>query len=136
MQEPIWYNDEVKKKFFLVILPVTIIIVVLILFFVSGAMNPLPHTAPVYFSLNESTADFSIKKTDNTDPNYPNYWVVHDTDEVFVGTSKVELDPFVGKKIIIHGNYSGRIGNQQCIVNKCHPLKGAMIDIDSIQEVE
>jgi len=110
--------------------------VVLILFFVSVVFNSRPNTAPVYFSLNESTADFSIKKTDNTDPNYPNYWVIHDTDEVFVGTSQVELDPFVGKKVVIQGSYSGRIGNQQCIVNKCHPLKGAMIDIYSIQEVE
>lgn len=123
-------------KFFLIILSPIIILVVLILFFVSGAFNSRPNTAPVYFSLDEPTSYFSIKKTDSADPNYPNYLVVHNTDSVFVGTSQVELDPFVGKKIVIQGNYSGRIGNQQCIVNKCHPLKGAMIDIDSIQEVE
>lgn len=133
-----------EKKIFPIlltsILSVTAVIVLaLILFFgfVVFKLNPNPVTAPVYFTLNDPIAYYSIKKTDNTDSNYPNYFVVHDTDEVFVGTSQVELDPFVGKKIAIQGNYSGRIGNEQCIVNKCHSLSGksAMIDIDSIQEV-
>lgn len=120
------------------ILSVTsVIILALILFsyFFSLKLNPNPNTSAVYFTLNDPTANYSIKKTDNADPNYPNYFVVHNTDEVFVGNSQVELDPFVNKKIVIQGSYSGRVGNQQCIVNKCHPLKGAMIDIDSIQEV-
>lgn len=130
-----------KKKYFLIVLTAIIIVVAFIFFFVSSAVNSKPDTAPVFFDLDDSTADFSIKKTDNTDPNYPNYWVVRNTRhtyEVLVGNSKVELDSFVGKKIVIKGNYSGRVGNQQCIVNKCHPIggKSAMIDIDSIQEVE
>ena len=87
-------------------------------------------TAPVHFSLNDRKAYYSIYKTGS------DYWVVYNKDMVLVGNSKVALEPFIGKRIKISGNYSGRIGEKQCIINKCHALKGAMIDIDSIQEVK
>lgn len=125
-----------KKKVLLILLTPIAIVVLLALFFVFVVLRSDPNTSPVFFSLNDPKAYYLIKKTDGTDRNYPNYWVVHNNDEVFVGNSKVDLDPFVGKRISIKGNYSGRIAKQQCIINKCHPLTGAIIDIDSIQEVK
>ncbi|MFH1535816.1 MAG: hypothetical protein ABIC96_01965 [Patescibacteria group bacterium] len=125
-----------KSKVLLILLvpiAITIIALIIILIWVIAAINSNEHTAPVFFSLDDPTAYYSIKKTDSINFNYPIYLVVHNNDSVFVGNSKIELDPFVGKKVIIKGDYSGRIGKQQCIVNKCHPLEGAMIDIESIK---
>ena len=64
------------------------------------------------------------------------YKTSKDNMEVEVGNSKIALDPFVGKNVIINGSYAGRIG-KQCIVDRCTKDKvGAVIDIDYIQLVK
>jgi hypothetical protein len=118
-----------KKTILFILIPFAVIVMAALI------RNFIPKwsdndTSPVYFPLNDPKAYYSINKTGS------DYWVVHNKDMVFVGNSKVTLESFISKRIKINGNYSGRIGDQQCIVNKCHALKGAMIDIYSIQEVK
>ena len=126
-----------KKMWWILLIPAVPIALVVMaaIFWILVAMKPDDHTSPVFFSLDDPKAYYSITKTEDVDQKYPTYGVVHNNDEVYVGNSKVALDPFVGKRVIIKGKYSGRIGDKQCIVTTCHPLGGAMIDIDSVSEV-
>lgn len=97
-------------------------------------------TAPVFFSLTDPNAEYSILEYDfQNSPS--NYFVTYKVTEgnkdssVPVGSSKVDLKKYVGKNIQIQGSYKGRISNQQCIAGQCHKLfKSSVIDIHNITE--
>lgn len=72
--------------------------------------------------------------------------------KTMIGNSKVDLEPFVGKKVKIEYDFSRRpnkggfprliMAKEQCIRNKCHPiskenpeLESEVIDINSITVV-
>ena len=61
------------------------------------------------------------------------------TISMFIGNSKVELEPFLGKPLKIKGSFRKTYSDTQCIVEKCHKFstrqpytKAAVVDIESI----
>lgn len=61
---------------------------------------------------------------------------------MYIGNSKVELDPYLGKSLRIQGSFRKTYTNTQCISGKCHQIftdpkiKAAVIDIKSIKVLQ
>lgn len=110
---------------------------------------------PQFFPLNNSRARYTIVRyskvqmssekvaTDSPELPEPRYYVEYRGDNVFmgykffrimVGNSKIDLEPFIGKDVIItKGEFVG--SGKQCIVNKCIDIAGpyAVLDIDGLK---
>ena len=134
------FLNKIKRKHLVLILGLFVFIV-----FFTTFLKGRPSS--VYFSLNDKDGYYSIAKS-KADPSgrpQPLYTVVYKplngnkdfkAAYITVGNSEVELESYLSKDIIISGDYSGRVPNEQCIVNNCYPIGGdhVVIDIEEIQE--
>lgn len=116
---------------------------------------------PEFFPLNNSKARYTIMKsskvvqgndekeaTNSYEFPQPNYYVEYRGDSVWlddtnnkffriiVGNSKVDLEPFIGKDVMItKGKFVG--SSKQCIVNKCIDIGPyAVLDIYELKVVK
>src|SRR6185312_11141352 len=100
-----------RKVFSIAVIIISIFIIVFLVWIFISFSSPYSPEAPVFFSLNDPHASYSIDKLGGDKPNQlPLYLVVHklpqykrEGDEIFVGTSKIPLNPYVGKNIVIDG---------------------------------
>lgn len=126
------------NKKYLLIIPLLLVTVLALFLFYKISFNEGPPNP--FFTFNEPDAFYSIKNTNDL------YWVVYKNpsrdneyargSEILVGKSEVELEPYLGKDLIINGSFRDSYGKAQCIINKCKDFtyNSLVIDIQNITE--
>lgn len=146
---------SIERVLFTVLLTLGIGAILFVVWFIRAANEP-----PQFFPLNNSRARYSIVKSSNlsqgpgekestnsSDLELPEqrFFVEYRGNDVFaghnffrihVGNSKVDLEPLIGKDVmIIKGKFVD--SSKQCIVNKCINIGGwVVLDIYEIKVVK
>jgi hypothetical protein len=87
-----------------------------------------------YFVLNDPLAEYSIQEFG---PHYGVRFRKTGKEEmmILVGSSPVSLEPYLGKRVKIQGEFRNRFGNILCrpgYEDQCEKIKAFIIDITSI----
>lgn len=106
-------------------------------FFIASILYALVvDERPVPFPLVNGQANYRIGKLGN------HYAVFYrdgaQTISVMIGSSKVDVEHYLGRRVHVRGEFRRHASNTQCILDRCHRMfsdprqKAIVVDVDSV----